>query len=336
MTNPTRVAYGGTEDVRAMYETFQFPSPNVTKFRPTFSKSVCDGFFRGKSLEGMEFLDGGCGTGSTIIALAQRAPEARFTAVDMTGASLETARRTAEENGIENITFKQANIMELDLGKKFDVVSASGVVHHLEDSVRGLARLVDHLKDTGVLAITLYHSYGEAVRMLDRELLHLLLGSDRNDLATGMRVLNDLGLFLDLARYGVPIDQTAYNKDSANADGYLHPIVRTYKFEEALQLLKGAGLEWGAVETSMLYGEARTADLDDVGGEAGWPLASSHSLFKTPELAERFRKLSRIDRLRAMELVLKPNLFLIIGGKGRSHQSLVKRSQGNVIELKTL
>ena len=64
----------------------------------------------------------------------------RVDALDRQGATLEIARELS--NGYPEISYREANIMEPNLGKSYDLVLCSLVLHHFseEDTVRVLER----------------------------------------------------------------------------------------------------------------------------------------------------------------------------------------------------
>ena len=73
----------------------------------------------------------------------------------------------AEEFGIANIDFRQGDLLELPaLGRQFDVIESTGVLHHMEDPGKGLAALARCLRPGGWVRISVYsHSARRAVRM---------------------------------------------------------------------------------------------------------------------------------------------------------------------------
>ncbi len=81
----------------------------------------------------------------------------RITAVDLSLTSLGYARRKTKELKIANIDYAQADLMELGtIGRTFDVVDASGVLHHLADPFAGWRLLLGLLRPGGVMRVALY------------------------------------------------------------------------------------------------------------------------------------------------------------------------------------
>ena len=110
----------------------------------------------------LDVLIAGCGTGQHPIQTARRYDGAEVTAVDLSRASLGYAARKANEMGIANITFAQADLLELggvESGgweQRFDLIESVGVLHHLADPMAGWRVLVGLLQPGGVMRIGLY------------------------------------------------------------------------------------------------------------------------------------------------------------------------------------
>lgn len=109
------------------------------------------------SSEKIEILVAGCGTGQHSIATAARYKNSNIIAIDLSLASLAYAKRKTEELGIENIQYIRSDILEINqMKKKFDIVEAGGVLHHMENPFDGWKILVDILETGGLMRIGLY------------------------------------------------------------------------------------------------------------------------------------------------------------------------------------
>lgn len=107
--------------------------------------------------EAPDILIAGCGTGRHPLERAVELPSARFLGIDLSRASLAYGTRKARELGISNIRFMQADILELtDSDARFDCIESVGVLHHIEDPLRGWQNLVALLNPGGVMKIGLY------------------------------------------------------------------------------------------------------------------------------------------------------------------------------------
>jgi release factor glutamine methyltransferase len=73
--------------------------------------------------EAVRILDVGTGSGAIAVALAHARPHAHVTAVDLSVAALEVARRNAERHGVlDRVTFLQSNLLAALDSADFDVV----------------------------------------------------------------------------------------------------------------------------------------------------------------------------------------------------------------------
>jgi tetratricopeptide (TPR) repeat protein/2-polyprenyl-3-methyl-5-hydroxy-6-metoxy-1,4-benzoquinol methylase len=118
---------------------------------------------RGGARAGLDVLIAGCGTGQHSLETAQRFAGAGVLAVDLSLTSLAYARRKANELGIRNIEFAQADILELGgIGRSFDLIEASGVLHHLRDPGQGLRMLTALLRPGGFMHVAAYSACARA------------------------------------------------------------------------------------------------------------------------------------------------------------------------------
>jgi SAM-dependent methyltransferase len=71
--------------------------------------------------------------------------------------SLSYAKRQAQDLGIENIEFLQADILDLDnLDRQFHIIESLGTLHHMCDPMLGWKVLSDCLSVGGLMRISLY------------------------------------------------------------------------------------------------------------------------------------------------------------------------------------
>ena len=141
-----------THAVRRQYE--ESPYPRWVRSGPAEQPPLLADR-AGKPL--VDVLIAGCGTGLSTIEFAQNARDARILAVDLSRASLAYAKRMADEIGLGNVEFAQADIMRLAAsGRSFDCIDASGVLHHLADPWQGWRILLSLLRPGGVMQLGFY------------------------------------------------------------------------------------------------------------------------------------------------------------------------------------
>lgn len=137
--------------VRTQYE--ENPYPRWIKGGPPAQPAILER----RPAPVADVLIAGCGTGFFTVGFARKAPQARFLAVDLSLSSLSYAKRMAESFGVTNIEFAQADIMKLGaLGRTFDFIDSSGVLHHMADPWAGWRILSSLLRPSGVMQVGLY------------------------------------------------------------------------------------------------------------------------------------------------------------------------------------
>jgi tetratricopeptide (TPR) repeat protein/SAM-dependent methyltransferase len=111
----------------------------------------------------IDILIAGCGTGQHAIETAQRFVGASVLAVDLSLASLAYAKRKTVALGRSNVEYGQADILKLGaLGRTFDLIESSGVLHHLGDPLAGWNVLLSLLRPGGFMMIGLYSEIARA------------------------------------------------------------------------------------------------------------------------------------------------------------------------------
>lgn len=111
---------------------------------------------------GKNILVVGCGTGREAVDAALNFPASRVEAIDLSRASLAYAIRRAKELGLENLEFAQADLLQLGRvrgrrrHRQYELITASGVLHHLADPRAGLRALRTVLSPGGILRVGLY------------------------------------------------------------------------------------------------------------------------------------------------------------------------------------
>lgn len=151
--------------VQHQYE--ENPYPRWIKAAPAGKALTLDGFLRQRfplaafrplvKDSGIDILIAGCGTGQQSIETAQKFQGARMLAVDLSLSSLCYARRKTRELGLTMIEYAQADILKLgSLGRSFDLIESSGVLHHLADPLAGWRVLLSLLRPGGFMRLGFY------------------------------------------------------------------------------------------------------------------------------------------------------------------------------------
>ncbi len=103
--------------------------------------------FTGRSL-----LELGCGRG-TLGRFALEQGAGRVTLLDRSAEALAVARKVLA--GCDQVSFVQADVLSLDLGRKFDLVLSSGLLEHFrgEEQIRCLKAHADHAAEKVVVIV---------------------------------------------------------------------------------------------------------------------------------------------------------------------------------------
>src|SRR6516162_1221167 len=163
-------AGGAVEAVRGFYESHPYPAPlrDLDRHRELYrNPDRC----RAWSLllwptqnppANREILVAGCGTSQAAIH-ALREPDARITAIDVSETSLRHTGELQRKYGLRNLELHQLAIEEVGaLGRTFDQIVCTGVLHHLPDPDIGLGALRDVLAPDGAMHVMVYATYGRA------------------------------------------------------------------------------------------------------------------------------------------------------------------------------
>lgn len=161
----TAIGQGNSLAVRQQYE--ENPYPRWIKASPVGPPTTLAARLRElfplidsralRTAEPTEILIAGCGTGQHSIETARQFNGARVLAVDLSLTSLCYAVRKTRELGLKNIEYAQADILHLGtVGRTFDVIEASGVLHHLAEPMVGWRVLLSILRPGGFMRLGLY------------------------------------------------------------------------------------------------------------------------------------------------------------------------------------
>jgi tetratricopeptide (TPR) repeat protein/SAM-dependent methyltransferase len=164
----TTIEDGVSRAVKQQYE--ENPYPRWISAGPAGTPVLLDAYlqarfpdYRPLGRSPIAVLIAGCGTGQHAIETAQRFADADVLAIDLSESSLAYAVRKTRERGLTNLKYAAADILAYDgAGLTFDLIEASGVLHHLADPFAAWRRLVALLRPGGVMNVGLYSERGRA------------------------------------------------------------------------------------------------------------------------------------------------------------------------------
>jgi SAM-dependent methyltransferase len=241
-----------SEEVRAFYEDMPYPAPltSLDEHRdlyrnPDRRRALFHLMWPTEQLRGnQEILVAGCGT-SQAARFALREPDARVTAIDISETSLRHTRDLKRMYELDNLELHQLPIERVQqLGRSFDLVVCTGVLHHLPDPDVGLRALRDVLKPQGAMRLMVYAPYGRAGIYMMQEYCRLLR------IGTSQSELRDLGAALEALPADHPISgflrrAMDFRQPEGLADALLHPLDRAYSVPELYGWLERCGMSFG-------------------------------------------------------------------------------------------
>ena len=238
--------------VQAFYESHPYPAPigNLDRHRELYRNPD-----RRRALSlllwptekpraNREILVAGCGTSQAAIH-ALREPDARVTAIDISETSLRHTRDLQRKYALRNLDLYRLAVEEVgELGRSFDQIVCTGVLHHLPDPDTGLRSLRNVLMPSGAMQLMVYATYGRAGIYMMQEYCRLL-GVDASavelrDLGATIGALSD-----DHPMAGVLRRAKDFTYPAALADALLHPQDRAYTVPQLYAWLERCGVAFG-------------------------------------------------------------------------------------------
>jgi SAM-dependent methyltransferase len=113
------------------------------------------------SLDPLNVLVAGCGAGWQSTIIAGKYKGAKVLAVDLSLTSLAYAVRNTPPPFLDRIEYAQADILKLrNFDSRFDMIDASGVLHHMADPFEGWQILLGLLRPGGIMHVAVYSELG--------------------------------------------------------------------------------------------------------------------------------------------------------------------------------
>lgn len=190
---------------------------------------------------GLDILIAGCGTNQAAV-IAFTNPGAKVVAIDVSQHSLDHQRFLKDKYGLKNLELHLLPIEEVQsLGRDFDLIISTGVLHHMASPQAGMNALAPCLRQNGVIAIMLYARYGRiGVDIMQSVFRDMELTQDEASVAKVKEVLSLLGPEHPIRSYMALAPDLGY--DAGLVDTFLHGRERNYTIPECIELVTTAGL----------------------------------------------------------------------------------------------
>ncbi len=244
--------HGAARDVREFYDRLPYPPPitsldeqRVLYQNPVRRRALFHRMWPTERQQpNQEILIAGCGT-SQAARHAMREPGARVTAIDVSEPSLHHTRELQRRHHLDNLDIRQLAIEDVQvLGRSFDQIVCTGVLHHLADPDVGLRALRDVLRPQGAMHLMVYAPYGRAGIYMMQEYCRMLgIGSAESDLQELAAALESLPA--DHPIGGVLRRGKDFRRPDAMADALLHPLDRAYSVADLYAWLDRCGMSFG-------------------------------------------------------------------------------------------
>ena len=327
-----------TQKVKNMYKKYPYPSPSTDVSQTNELLNLLRIFeIESKiKLENKSIFDAGSGTGHRITNVAQHFKKSSFLGIDISDKSLSIANKLKKLKKLQNIEFQKYNIMNgvKTLGK-FDLVLCMGVLHHLSNPSKGLQMLTKTLKDDGIIFLYLYGKLGGHKRMINKEIISILLDKEKSNYNLGIKLARDLGL--NKFDYGWNLNfKNKKEEDALIVDSLLHANEFLYDCNDIDNLFKKSNLYGYAIfgitagTEGYLFDASITTDK-----KLSIPQTNISEKLKTKRSLFCYKLLNLKDKLRVIDLVYEPNGYTIIGLTKTAYDKLSnKRIKRNFIKIK--
>lgn len=214
-------------------------------------------------------LELGCGSGGSLIPLADLFPESTFFGVDLSAVAIAQGHKRIDALGLGNLRLEQMDLMDFpaDAGE-FDYIVAHGLFSWVPAPVREriLAILQRHLAPQGIAYIS-YNAYpGCHIRQMWRDMMlfHTAQFDDPRDKIDQARSIMHLvahGTSRDDAAHRLAKEEVARRRglsDSSIFHDDLAPVWQPFHFHEFIGLAERHGLQYLA---EAAYAEMQAAGI---------------------------------------------------------------------------
>src|SRR6516164_5882340 len=265
---------GSADAVRDFYESHPYPAPlgDLDRHRELYRNldrrraASLTLWPNEKQRANRGILVAGCGTSQAAIH-ALREPDARVTAIDISETGLRHTRDLQQRYDLQNLDLHRLAIEQVEeLGRTFDQIVCTGVLHHLADPDTGLRVLRNVLAPSGAMQLMVYAPYGRAGIYMMQDYCRLLgVGPSEEE-------LQSLGVTIGTLSSDHPISGVVkrakdFRNPDALADALLHPQDRAYSVPQLYAWLERCGVSFGRWFEQAPY-------LPQCGAMAGMPHAA--------------------------------------------------------------
>ncbi len=282
--------------VAKLYDTYPFPpDPLLDEPPPGYNwrwnwqaaYNFCTG--QKPQKQDVRILDAGCGSGVSTEYLVHLNPQAQVVGIDISEGTLAVAKERCQRSGADRVQFRQLSLYDADqLEGEFDLINCVGVLHHLDNPIRGIQALAKKLAPGGLMHIFVYGELGRwEIRLMQRAIALLQndkIGDYRDGVEVGRKLFSALPENNRIVKREKERWSMENQRDECFADMYVHPQEIDYNIETLFELI-----------------DASRLDFLGFSNPSFWQL--DRLLGKEPSLQERAKKLSNFSIYRLIELL---------------------------------
>lgn len=229
-----------TRQILSMYMAQPYPRWTKEERRQRFAGVLAQFHFLGLTdfMPNAKFLDVGCGTGNRCMLAAKHFAVREYVGLDHSTASLEIARKVAEEESFDRFVAVEGDLFSIPYSNdSFDVVMCQGVLMTTTDPFRGLEELVRVCRPGGLVAIYVYNTWNHWRHNLQKDKVSRLAGES---LTKRFEVAHRL--------YGTkPVEEMTPEETATFYDQYCIPYKSEHPIAEVLTWFDRLGLlYWGS------------------------------------------------------------------------------------------
>jgi SAM-dependent methyltransferase len=231
--------------VARQYKDWVYPQPiqDISEFVKQYYDLSDPSLFRRKlwprkiEPENLSILIAGCGANQAAhYAFTNR--NSHVLGIDVSDSSLGHEAYLKQRHRLDNLELLQMSLGEIgSLGRSFDLIVCTGVLHHLPDPDASLRCLRDVLKPHGVISIMLYGSFPRVGVYMLQEVFRLLgLKQDVEGIGVVKRAIDLLPKWHYLNAYRQIAPDLGY--DSGLVDTFLHSADRAFTVPQILKFVE--------------------------------------------------------------------------------------------------
>ncbi len=277
---------GPENPVEKQYSEYSYPEPGDDI--PAWLKSWSYGCYdpsgyealhwpEGRPKQNLDVLVAGCGTMQAAV-LAFNNPDCTFTGIDFSQTSIAHEERLRQRHNLTNLTLQKMDLRDAaKLGRSFDLIVSTGVLHHLPDPNEGLRALASVLEPLhGVMCLMVY---GRMARVG----VYALQDAFRR---IGVPQTTDGIKFVRATIQRLPPRHPArwyfdtspeMNSDAAIVDTFLHPQDTAYSVQDVLDFVENNGLVFKGWLDSAPYNDESIGLGPDIADRDRWSIAENLS-----------------------------------------------------------